>query len=124
MKTFNITLRDFTFPVITEDENLNQGSLELGLDCLFPSRIPAGIEPMLSTFFTHIRTDEGVTPCTRWILIFSITNRNWPNSDPNFAEDFASTIKNHILENEEGLPSIKTIIDNDFRTLTVSILID
>ena len=114
MQTFNITFRDLTFPVVTNADNLDQETIELGLDCLLPPKelIPTGIELIL---VDCLNNDRG----TQWTLHFSITNEAWPNLDPGFVEDFASDIKDYILENEEGLPSIKTIIDYDYRTLTI-----
>lgn len=118
MKKFDITLRDLTFPVITNDDSLDQETIELGLDCILlpKSLIPTGVELLI---VNCLNLNGG----TQWILVFSITPKVWPYDGPFFplfAEDFALDIKDHILENEEGLPSVKTYYSNDYRTLTIA----
>lgn len=114
MKTFNIQLRDLTFPVVTNDDRLDQETIIQGLDCLLPSKelIPIGVELIL---VDCLNTPQG----TQWTLHFHITNPSWPNEDPGFVEDFASDIKDYILENEEDIPMVYKIVDISYRTLTI-----
>lgn len=111
MKTFNIQFRDLTFPVVTNDDNLDQETIELGLDCLLPPKelIPTGVE---LTLVDCLNTPQG----TQWTLHFTIDQ---DPDDPDFARDFASDIEQHILENEEGLPTVYRTIDTVYGTLTI-----
>ena len=112
MQQINIQFRNLNFPVITNDETLDKETIELGLDCLLPSQelIPTGIELIL---VDCLNIDEN----TQWTLHFAITDQD--PDDPDFARDFASDIKDHILSNEEGLPTIDTIVNNDYGTVTI-----
>lgn len=111
MQTFNIQIRDLNFPVITNDATLDKETLELGLDCLLPSQelIPTGVKLML---VDCLNIDE----TTQWTLHFAIDKD--PNN-PDFAHNFASDIKDHILSNEEGLPTINTVVNNNYGTVTL-----
>ena len=108
MQQINIQFRDLNFPVITNDETLDKETIELGLDCILPSQelIPTGIELIL---VDCLNIDEN----TQWTLHFAITDQD--PDDP----DFASDIKDHILSNEEGLPTIDTIVNTDYGTVTI-----
>lgn len=111
MQTFNIQLRNLTFPVVTNDDSLDKETLELGLDCLLPPEelIPTGVEPTLVDCLN-------INEITQWTLHFTIEQ---DPDDPDFAKDFAFDIKDHILSNEEGIPTVNTIVNNDYGTVTI-----
>lgn len=112
MQTINIQFRDLNFPVITNDATLDKETIELGLDCILPSQelIPTGIELIL---VDCLNIDEN----TQWTLHFAITDQD--PDDPDFARAFASDIQDHILSNEEGIPTIDAIVNNDYGTVTI-----
>lgn len=114
MKTFNIQLRGLSFPVVTNMENADAESIMDGLDCILPETklIPIGVQLIL---VTCLNTGDGV----KWTLHFNITNEDWPDTDPEFAEDFALDIQSHLEECVEGLPYINYQIDTTYRTLTI-----
>ena len=114
MKTFNIQLRGLSFPVVTNLENTDAETLTQGLDCILPETklIPIGVQLIL---VTCLNTGGG----DKWTLHFNITNEDWPDVDPEFAEDFALDIQSHLEECEEDLPYINQVIDTTYRTLTI-----
>ena len=111
MQTTNIQFRDLTFPVVTNDNRLDQETIIQGLDCLLPPKklIPTGIELIL---IDCLNTPYG----TQWTLHFTFDQGS---DDLDFAKDFASDIETYILENEEGIPIVHKIIDPTYRTLTI-----
>lgn len=111
MKTINLQFRDLNFPVITNDANLDKETLELGLDCILPSQelIPIGVELILVDCLN-------IDKITQWTLHFAIDQ---DPDDPDFARDFASDIKDRILSTDEGIPTINTIINEDYGTVTI-----
>lgn len=110
MKTFNIHLRDLTFPVITNSD-IHQETIEAGLDCLLPSKelIPTGVKLIL---VSCLNIDEG----TQWTLHFEITDLD--PDDPDFIRDFVEDLKNNILS-EEGIPALNWVINEDYKTVTL-----
>ena len=110
MQQINIQFRDLNFPVITNDETLDKETIELGLDCLLPELIPAGVELIL---VDCLNIDEN----TQWTLHFAITD--WNPDDPDFAKDFASDIENYILSNNDGIPTVNSIVNEDYGTVTI-----
>ncbi len=110
MKTFNIHLRDLTFPVITNTD-IHQETIEAGLDCLLPSKelIPTGVKLILVSCLN-------IDDATQWTLHFEITDPD--PDDPDFIRDFASDLKNYILSNEED-PDLNIIINETYGTVTL-----
>ena len=111
MNTINIQFRDLTFPVITNDDRLDQETIIQGLDCLIPSQelIPTGVKLIL---VDCLNTPQG----TQWTLHFTFDQ---DPDDPDFAKDFASDIETYILENEEDIPIVYKTIDIVYNTLTI-----
>ena len=114
MQTFNIQFRDLNFTIITNDDRLDQETIELGLDCLLPPKelIPTGVELIL---VDCLNIPQG----TQWTLHFNITNPAWPNEDPSFIKNFTSDIETYILENEEDIPIVYKTIDTVYNTITI-----
>ena len=113
MQQINLQFRNLNFPVITNDDRLDQETIIQGLDCIIPPKelIPTRVELIL---VDCLNTPQG----TQWTLHFTFDLDPF-DQYPDFARDFASDIETYILENEDDIPIIYKTIDIVYRTLTI-----